>query len=376
MLDAFNPVALLLIDEMDLSRVIGWMLDPAGTHGQGDRYLRHFLDLCGINAPDECRTAKVRLEVPRYAAGRLMGRIDIEVSHPRFLVLVENKPTARFGDRQLERYARTLPRDLGGQARVVTLLGTGWDGPAVAAIERAGTRALKLGTNVRGWVAACQSATTMVKVAAFLGDFEAHLDKRYAGKDAHNVQQIINLLAASPETVAASIAIMDARDALTATVNDRFAALVQQRAHAVGLGDLRPIAGEMPLFSPNRNGMLRLDIGDPRFDFAISAESTNFRGVALGLCLCKWRRGTARIYAGEIARLREALGPGQIDQDEWWLWWDHVASLDASGRRSVNPPDLWAWAADAGEEGLAAAFVNRAVEAKEALSAIEDVPEG
>ncbi|WP_339164329.1 PD-(D/E)XK nuclease family protein, partial [Methylobacterium bullatum] len=340
--DAFNPAALLLTDEMDLSRIIGWMLDPKGTHGQGDRYLQRFLTLCGIVAPDECRSAKVRLEVPRYAAGRLMGRIDIEVSHPRFVVLIENKPTARFGDRQLERYARTLPRDLGEQARVVTLLGAGWDGTVVTAIERAGTRALKLGTDVRDWVAACQSATTAVKVATFLGDLEVDLDKRYAGKDAHDVQQIIDLLTATPETVAASISVMDARDALTATINYRFTTLVQERARAAGLGEIRPVAGEYALFSPNRNGMLRLDIGDLRFDFVISAAATYFREVALGVCLRKSRRGAEKLYAGEIARLHETLGPGQSDTGDWWIWWEHVEALDASGRRSISPPDLWA----------------------------------
>jgi hypothetical protein len=368
MRDIFNPAALLLTDEMDLSRVIGWMLDPRGTHGQGDRYLKRFLTLSGIAAPDECQSTKVRLEVPRYAAGRLMGRIDIEISHPRFIVLVENKPTARFGDRQLERYTRTLPRDLGRQARVVTLLGAGWDAAAVTAIERAGTRALKLGTDVRDWVADCQSDTTALKVATFLGDFEVDLDKRYAGKDAHNVRQIIDLLTITPETVAASIAIMDARDALTATINHRFANLVQERARGAGLGGIRTLAGENALFSPNRHGMLRLDIGDPRFDFVISAAATYFREVALGVCLRRSRRGAAKFYAAEIARLHDAIGPGQSDTDDWWLWWEHVEALDTSGGRSINPPDLWAWASDIGDEGLAAAFVKRAIEAKTALS--------
>ncbi|TXN05929.1 hypothetical protein FV242_01800 [Methylobacterium sp. WL64] len=367
--DAFNPAALLLTDEMDLSRVIGWMLDPAGTHGQGERYLQRFLDLCGIAPPDDCRSAKVRLEVPRYALGRLMGRIDIEVSHPRFLVLVENKPTARFGDQQLERYARTLPRDHGERARVVTLLGAGWDRARVAAIEGNGTRALKLGTEVRDWVAACQSATTAVRVAAFLGDLEVDLDRRYAGKDAREVQQIIDLLAATPETVAASIAVIDARDALTATINDRFVDLVQERARAAGLGEVRPIPGEMPLFSPNRNGTLRVDIGDPRFDFSLSAEATYFKNVALGVNLRREQRGIAKVYAKEITRLRNALGPGESDLNEWWLWWDNVQKLDASGGRGVNPPDLWAWASDVSDDGLAAAFVKQAAEAQRALFA-------
>lgn len=373
--DAFNPAALLLTDELDLSRVIGWMLDPAGTHGQGDSYLRGFLDLCRIAAPDDCRSAKVRREVPRYAGGRLMGRIDIEILHPAFLLLVENKPTARFGDQQLERYARTLPRNLGERARVVTLLGAGWDVAVVAAIESAGTRALKLGIEVRDWVAACRSATPGAKVAAFLNDLEVVLDERYAGKDAHTVQQIIDLLVATPETVAASIAVMDARDALTATINGLFLRSVQERAPAAGLGELRPLAYEQPLFSTNRgNGMLRIDIGDPRFDFVLSAEATNFRSVALGVCLRRQRRGIAKVYADEIARLCGALGPGQSIVDDWWLWWDHVQSLDASGARGIAPPDLWGWAADAGDEGLAAAFVKRAVEAKAALSAAGDAP--
>ncbi|WP_342107375.1 PD-(D/E)XK nuclease family protein [Methylobacterium sp. SI9] len=372
---SFNSATLLLVDEIDLSRVIGWMLDPAGTHGQGDRYLRSFLGLCGIAAPDDCQSAKVRREVPRYALGRLMGRIDIEVVHPTFLLLIENKPTARFGDQQLERYARTLPRDLGRQARVITLLGAGWDAAVIGAIEQAGTRALKLGTHVRDWVAACRLATTEAKVAAFLLDLEESLDMRFAGKDAHAVQQIIDLLTATPETVAASIDIMDAREALAATINDRFVDAVQTRARAAGLGAIRPVADEAALFSPQRNGMLRLDIGDPRFDFALSAEATFFRNVALGVCLRKERRAMAGVYAEEIARLSTTLGPGQGIVDGWWLWWDHLQALDASGSRGISPTDFWAWAADDGDDSLAAAFVSRALEAKVALYAAGGDPQ-
>ncbi len=304
-----------------------------------------------------------------------MGRIDIEVVHPTFLLLVENKPTARFGDQQLERYARTLPRDFGRQARVITLLGAGWDAAVIGAIEQAGTRALKLGTHVRDWVAECRSVTTDAKVAAFLHDLEESLDMRFAGKDAHAVQQIIDLLTATPETVAASIAIMDAREALAATINDRFVDAVQERARAAGLGAIRPVADEATLFSPQRNGMLRLDIGDPRFDFALSAEATFFRNVALGVCLRKERRAMASVYAEEVARLSTALNPGQGIVDGWWLWWDHLQALDVSGRRGISPTDFWAWAADDSADGLAAAFVSRALEAKGALFAAVDDPQ-
>ncbi len=39
-----TPFEFIKADELGLSRVIGWLLNPSGSHGQGARFLKMFFD--------------------------------------------------------------------------------------------------------------------------------------------------------------------------------------------------------------------------------------------------------------------------------------------------------------------------------------------
>ena len=100
--------------ETDLSRVFGGLLDPSGTHGQGDRFLRLFLD--------EVRKALENEMRERFPAGNLRnsrvylehhtdtGRsIDIVVTvRGDTWVGIENKPWAGEQPNQVSDYLKYL----------------------------------------------------------------------------------------------------------------------------------------------------------------------------------------------------------------------------------------------------------------------------
>ena len=95
--------------ETDLSRIFAKLLDPRGTHGQGDRFLRSFLEEISLakvpDMPDslpslDIRGTKVCTEYPIND-----GRIDIVLHTPNNVWIgIENKPWAKDGANQVKKY--------------------------------------------------------------------------------------------------------------------------------------------------------------------------------------------------------------------------------------------------------------------------------
>lgn len=102
----FNP------GERDLSRVIGDLLDPSGTHGQHERFLRLFLEALALPAVDsvrsESRRCRVGLEFST-TTGDTARYIDIVLYMRRaFWIGIENKPWAEDQPDQVRDYLRDM----------------------------------------------------------------------------------------------------------------------------------------------------------------------------------------------------------------------------------------------------------------------------
>lgn len=366
---AFNPASLLLRREVDLSRVIAWMLDPLGNHREGGAFLSRFLEAVGITNIVDVNLARVRLEVPRFANHEPVGRVDIEVSHPRFLLLIENKPTAALGFMQLERYTSSLLADRVRRGAVVMLPGSGWTEDELQRITRLGVIVLRLGDEVQKWIVDCREIARTPVVKLFLDGLQQDLEERYAGRGSKYMRELVDLMLETPDALAAAVAVMNAREALSDQMTRRFASMVAERSDADKTGLVCTHEKES-LFSPRPFGTLRLDIGDVRFDFTIHASDKNFQRVRVGLCVRTETEALGRVYESEIARLSKLMGAGDRGEklDGWWLWWEDVAALDIRGGQSGSNPALWKWAADQSNDGLAACFVRRAEDAKRALT--------
>lgn len=372
----FNLSNLLIQREADLSRVIAWMLDPRGNHGMAHAFLDLFLDMCGIHA-EASGLARVRLEVPRFRAAKSVGRVDIEIVHPSFELLIENKPTAGFGDRQLERYVSSIGSIGPRKGRVVVLLGSGWSEDARKKIATTGVLVLRLGEEVSQWVSACSEVTANAALRGFLDMLEHDLVERYSEQGSLHMREIVDLMMRDPDTIAASIAIMRAQGALNFAMTQRFRDMVESRAERHGFGPVVSLPDEQPLFTGSKWGILRLNLGDTRYDFALQTDSTNFRDVAIGVVVRKESAALARVYQDEIARIHAAHGGGHGDKpDTWWLWWVYITSFDPGGARADNGPALWKWAADPSDNGLAALFVQKALETRLGLRQLSTPADG
>ena len=82
-----------------------WLLDPRGSHYQGDLFLKRFIERYSEHFPeeipiDELSSCKVKSEDSDYAA----GRVDISITGRSFIIVIEAKIDAGEQEDQLERY--------------------------------------------------------------------------------------------------------------------------------------------------------------------------------------------------------------------------------------------------------------------------------
>lgn len=109
----FNIFDYLRTDEIGISGCIASLLDPVGTHGQGNVFLEAFLECVG-SAAAWAKNSTSCVVIPEKQANGLR-RIDIYLMFPNGAIGIENKPWAEDQDDQLTDYARYLKNDSGGR---------------------------------------------------------------------------------------------------------------------------------------------------------------------------------------------------------------------------------------------------------------------
>jgi hypothetical protein len=112
---AFNIFKLLRAERNEVqthSVLLAELLDPKGSHGQGDLFLRNFLDFCQnkfTDFPNPERGINDHWSVHTEWVSQF-GRIDLAIINPDLglLVVIENKIDALEQPAQLERYWQWL----------------------------------------------------------------------------------------------------------------------------------------------------------------------------------------------------------------------------------------------------------------------------
>jgi hypothetical protein len=98
-------------DELRNSKILAWLLDCSGTHGQGDAFLRCLLDKIWERLPvgfpqasDLDSGYRTRLET--YPLGNSDSRVDIDIDGAKFVLFIEVKVNASERPDQVARYRR------------------------------------------------------------------------------------------------------------------------------------------------------------------------------------------------------------------------------------------------------------------------------
>lgn len=123
-------VAGLKRDEVRNTAVLAWLLDCHGSHGQGNIFLKCFLDSLqempgNENAPalnikshhleGAYRTVPEKVFLENAEDGQTNNRIDIVVDGNDFLLFIEAKIDAGEGTDQIERYNQIMPACAAGK---------------------------------------------------------------------------------------------------------------------------------------------------------------------------------------------------------------------------------------------------------------------
>ena len=108
--DFFNIFSILGMEHYEVnthSAFLAELLNPKGSHGKKDTYLRLFIDTMPLQGIDKAALdtsdAKVLTEEPTEE-----GRLDIMIGFPasKYIIIIENKIYAGDQEKQLERYRR------------------------------------------------------------------------------------------------------------------------------------------------------------------------------------------------------------------------------------------------------------------------------
>lgn len=321
----FNPLDFMKIDELNLSRVIAWLLRPDGSHGQGGAFLQQLLALTGgAWSPEECSSAKVYLE---HGTGD--GRIDIMVRSRGRVLAIENKPDADDQPYQLQRYLQYLDGLSLQDYRLLYLTPNGTtpneksitSKTAEARVKSAHLHLVSYNSTMLEWLSACRAICRADRVTVFLDEVSRAVRKKFQGvSDMSDQEHITDVMAATPQSVEASLLIANTALAL----KSRLAKILEQQ-----LGELIEAKGWKFTagFSPARYSAIRVDF-DARSPVVVSLmfDRANFNSLAIGI---EKKQGTKFAGSALNRAMNSILGASDGTAGDEWPWWQSAGAQNA-----------------------------------------------
>ena len=186
----FNNFDWIQPSENRLSDIIRELLDPMGSHGQEERFLRlAATEFLGIS--EHLETAALRNSVTVREARTHRGRrIDLMIQLGQIVIGIENKPFAGEGQDQLQDYATYLSERYPERYSLVFLHGPGMKPNSISAslreqLEKADRfRSVPYfsgsAPSLHGWLLACILACRADKVRWFLIDFADYVLRTFS----------------------------------------------------------------------------------------------------------------------------------------------------------------------------------------------------
>lgn len=310
-------------DELMLSRMLAWLLDPQGSHAQGSVFLGEFVrHVTPDLAVDAASSGRVLLEAP--CGDR--RRIDILMTFGDTAVAIENKPSAGDQVGQLEHYLGYLQTY--GDSRLIYLTGTAERLPAeysIPAEKRAafvedGRLILMSYADLQPWLTACRGLSESERVRAFIDDFQRYILARFEGvTDMTEQAMLIEQMTCDAQRVyaAAKIAISwrEAQRVLVDKLRDQVARAVP---------DGWAVSGE---WSRAKNA--HVDIMNPEWAplaFRVVFDMGNFNEFAYGLVRPKSRMPVLEALKSALdAEIDEGSRHAPVDE---WAWWRYTSTED------------------------------------------------
>ena len=256
---SFNALDYLRTDELGLSRIIGDLLDPGGTHGQGTCFLARFGDLAGLDRWPASQTVRYEdfdVHVLRERRTDGGGRLDISVElrspgQEPACIAFENKPYAADAEAQVADYLAFLRSRYSERFLLVYLSGHGgmpseWSLPGdtckqglavMSYCPRAETGGyeeglpLRLSFSLSDWLRECRQICDAERLRWFLGEVETFCHKMFGGivTTTSERKEVRDFILASDDNVLTAIAVVEAWPETRDEVVKRFLEVLRDR---------------------------------------------------------------------------------------------------------------------------------------------------
>ncbi len=188
-------------DENKLSDILADLLDPKGSHGQGDLFLKGIFQELNLDQSDyPAEDVVVQREAPTYQILAHRRRIDVLVQADALLA-IENKVDSVEQPDQVKDYLEHLSQcTKGGTIRSVLIYLTpnGENPKSISSSDLEGRKKSKelycwsYQVEIRAWLEACRRACEADKVRHFLSDFIAYIESDLKREPKSNEQPPTN----------------------------------------------------------------------------------------------------------------------------------------------------------------------------------------
>ena len=228
----YNLFSILSIERYELkhSALIANLLDPKGSHGCGDAFLRAFFEIAlkGTAYPFESSTPP-HSYTEYYTgpiAGDTGGRIDILAKSSHYGLIIENKIYAGDQDKQLTRYDNYGRETFGADGYLLvylTLYGcdASKESTATKSAEEVGYLRLSYAEDILRWLEQCvRLADNKPLVRESLNQYIRTIKQlTYQDMNQEDIQKIIDLAVDHPEVVAT---LSSKRDAIAQGIREKY----------------------------------------------------------------------------------------------------------------------------------------------------------
>ena len=193
-------------NELVLSGILADLLNPLGKHGQGETFLKHFLNSLKLHETWkqivlEKSHVTIRLEEQTHrsqTARRMDIFIEIKYNNQEFAICIENKPFARDQVDQLKDYAHELDQRYRHQWQIIYLNGQG-NAPSSLSVSPELLTQWKDNNQYNEvsyadlipWLDQCVFESQNPRVSAFLSEFKSYISKKFITSIDMNEQNIM-----------------------------------------------------------------------------------------------------------------------------------------------------------------------------------------
>ena len=228
----YNLFSILSIERYELkhSALIANLLDPKGSHGCGDAFLRAFFEIALKERTYLFEDCTLPDSYTEYYTGPIVGdtggRIDILVKSSRYGLIIENKIYAGDQDKQLTRYDNYGKEIFGADGYLLVYLTLyGYDASkestATKSAEEVGYLRLSYAEDILRWLEQCvRLADNKPLVRESLNQYIRTIKQlTYQDMNQENIEKIIDLAVDHPEVVAT---LSSNRDAIAQRIRKKY----------------------------------------------------------------------------------------------------------------------------------------------------------